>query len=83
MENPGKRVVPRGAVLLRNGEIKICLKNDGARELHELRRAVAGSREYFTVPTDVPVTESKGNGGMEKAARTLSGQYRTLKSHLE
>ena len=26
------------------GEIKICLKSDGARELHELRRAVAGLR---------------------------------------
>ena len=64
-------------------EMKIALKSDGARELHELRRAVAGSRVHPTIPIDVPVKESKGNGGMERAVRTWSGQYRTLKSHLE
>ena len=65
------------------GEIKIALKSDGARELHELRRAVAGSRSAPTIPIDVPTKESKGNGGMERAVRTWAGQYRTLKSHLE
>ena len=65
------------------GEMKIALKSDGARELHELRRAIAASRSHPTVPVDVPVKESKGNGGMERAVRTWSGQYRTIKSHLE
>ena len=32
---------------------------------------------------DVPVKESKANGAMEKSVRTWSGQFRTLKSHLE
>ena len=64
-------------------EMKIALKSDGARELHELRSAVAGSRVHPTIPIDVPVKESKGNGGMERAVRTWSGQYRSLKSHLE
>ena len=65
------------------GEMKISLKSDGARELHDLRRAVAASRSHPTVPIDVPTKESKGNGAMERAVRTWAGQYRTLKSHLE
>ena len=65
------------------GEMKISLKSDGARELHELRRAIAASRSHPTVPIDVPTKESKGNGGMERAVRTWTGQYRTIKSHLE
>ena len=32
---------------------------------------------------DVSVRESKANGGMEKAVRTWSGHFRSLKSHLE
>ena len=32
---------------------------------------------------DVPVRESKANGAMEKSVRTWSGQFRSLKSHLE
>ena len=34
------------------GEMKISLKSDGARELHELRRAVAASRSHPTVPIE-------------------------------
>ena len=55
----------------------------GARELHELRRAIAGTRAYPTVRIDVPVKETKGNGGMEREVRTWAGQYRTSKAHLE
>ena len=65
------------------GELKIVIKCDQARELQELRRAVANSRSAPTVPIDVPVRESKANGAMEKAVRKWSGQFRTLKSHLE
>ena len=35
------------------------------------------------MPIDVPTKESKGNGAMERAVCTWTGQYRTLKSHLE
>ena len=55
------------------GELKIVIKCDQARELQELRRAVANSRAAPTVPIDVPVRESKANGAMEKAVRTWSG----------
>ena len=65
------------------GQLKIAIKCDQARELQELRRAVANSRTVATVPIDVPVRESKANGGMERAVRTWSGQFRTLKSHFE
>ena len=65
------------------GQVKIAIKSDRARELQELRRAIADSREAATVPIDVPARESKANGGMEKAVRTWAGQFRTLKSHFE
>ena len=65
------------------GQLKIAIKCDGAKELQELRRAVANSRESPTVPIDVPARESKANGGMERAVRTWAGQFRTLKSHFE
>ena len=55
------------------GEIEISLKNDGARELQELRRAVAASRSHPTVPIDVPTKASKDNGAMERAVRTWAG----------
>ena len=60
------------------GQVKIAIKSDRARELQELRRAIADSRDAATVPIDVPARESKANGGMEKAVRTWSGQFRTL-----
>ena len=52
------------------GELKIAIKCDQAKELQELRRAVANSRTSPTAPMDVPVRESKANGAMEKAVRT-------------
>ena len=51
--------------------------------MKELRRLVSAKRSQPTVPLDVPVRESKGNGAVEKAVRTWQGQFRTLKSHLE
>ena len=65
------------------GELKIAITRVQAKELQELRRANANSRTLPTVPMDVPVCESKANGGIEKAVRTWSGQFRSLKSHLE
>ena len=51
--------------------------------MQELRRALANSRASPTDPMDVPVRESKANGGIEKAVHTWAGQLRSLKSHLE
>ena len=65
------------------GQLKISIKCDCARELHELRRETGNSREAPTVPIDVPARQSKANGGMERAVRTWAGQFRTLKSHLK
>ena len=65
------------------GGIKISIKCDAAPDLRALRRFVSAKRSSPTVPIDVPARESKANGAMEKAVRTLSGQFRTLKSQLE
>ena len=48
------------------GQLKVAIKCDGAKELQEIRRAVANSRTSPTVPIDVPVRESKANGGGSK-----------------
>ena len=63
--------------------VKIGIKCDAAKELREYRRLVAAKRSKPTIPLDVPVRESKGNGAVEKAVRTWTGQFRTLKCHLE
>ena len=63
--------------------VKIAIKCDGAPELKEIRKLVSAKRSQPTVPLDVPVRESKGNGAVERAVRTWSGQFRTLKSHVE
>ena len=66
-----------------HGELKVAIKCNGARELQDLRRAVANSRTSPTVPMDVPARKSKANGAMEKAVCTWARQLGTLKSHLE
>ena len=65
------------------GGVKVAIKVDGAKDLHELRRLVTARRTAPTVPLDVPTRESKGNGAVERAVRTWEGQFRTLKSQLE
>ena len=63
--------------------VKIAIKIDGAPELKELRRLVSAKRIQPTIPLDVPVRDSNGNGAVERAVRTWTGQFRTIKSHLE
>ena len=63
--------------------IKIAFKSDNARDLVNLRDAVAVARTAPTVPLHAPVRESKANGAMERAVRTWEGQFRTIKSHFE
>ena len=65
------------------GGTRIAIKCDQAPELQKIRREIAARRASATVPLDVPVKESKGNGAVEKAIRTWQGQFRTLKDHLE
>ena len=65
------------------GGTRIAIKCDQAPELQKIRREIAARRTSATVPLDVPVKESKGNGAVEKAIRTWQGQFRTLKDHLE
>ena len=43
---------------------------------------MAARRTTATVPTPVPVRESKGNGAVEKGVKTWQGQFRTLKDNL-
>ena len=63
--------------------VPISMKCDAAPELREIRRQVAAKRTTATVPVDVPVRESKGNGAVEKGVKTWQGQLRTLKVPLE
>ena len=65
------------------GGVKVAIKCDAAPGLRALRRMVSAQRSAPTVPLDVPVRESKGNGAVERAVRTWTGQFRTLKSQLE
>ena len=44
---------------------------------------MAAGRTTATVPIDVPVRESKGNGAVEKGVKTWQGHFRTLKGQLE
>ena len=52
------------------GGTRIAIKCDQAPELQKIRREIAARRTAATVPLDVPVKESKGNGAVEKAIRT-------------
>ena len=52
------------------GGTRIAIKCDQAPELQKLRREIGARRTAPTVPLDVPVKESKGNGAVEKAIRT-------------
>jgi hypothetical protein len=65
------------------GGMRVAIKCDGALELQELRRHVTARRSAPTVPLNVPVRESKGNGAVENAVRRWQGQFRTIKSHVE
>ena len=63
--------------------VKVAIKCDAAPDLKALRRMIGAQRSAPTVPIDVPVRGSKGNGAVEHAVRTWAGQFRTLKSQLE
>ena len=63
--------------------LPISMKCDAAPELKEIRRKVAAKGTTATVPIDVPVGESKGNGAVEKGVKTWQGQFRTIKDHLD
>ena len=63
--------------------VPISMKCDAAPELREIRRQVAARSTTATVPIDVLVRESKGNGAVEKGLMTWQGQFWTLKDHLE
>ena len=65
------------------GGVRIAIKCDQAPELLKFRMQIAARMTAATVPINVPVKESKGNGAVEKAIRTWQGQFRTLKDHLE
>ena len=47
--------------------VRNAIKCGGAPELKEIRKLVSAKRSQPTVPLDVPVRESKGNGAVERA----------------
>ena len=42
-----------------------------------VREAIMLIRDAPTIPLDVAVKKSQSNGGMERAIKTIQGQYRT------
>ena len=63
--------------------VTVSIKCDGALELKDIRKQISMRRTAPTVPIDVAVRESKGNGAVERGVKTWQGQFRTLKSHME
>ena len=64
------------------GKIAISIKCDGEPAIMAVRDAISKKRAAPTIPLDAPVREAQSNGGMERAVKTIQGQYRTLLSHL-
>lgn len=64
------------------GKIAISIKCDGEPAIMAVRDAISKKRVAPTIPLDAPVREAQSNGGMERAVKTIQGQYRTLLSHL-
>ena len=62
---------------------RVAIQIDGAEDLKKLRREITTMRSAPTVPIDVPIKESKGNGAVENAVRTWQGIFRTIKSQVE
>ena len=60
------------------GNVRIAIKCDAELAIRAVRDAVSMRRTAPTTPLDSPVREAQGNGGMERAIKTLQGQYRTL-----
>ena len=58
--------------------IGVAVKNDTEVSIMSVREAIMLIRNAPTTPLDAAVKESQSNGGMERAIKTIQGQYRTI-----
>ena len=65
------------------GHKKVILKSDGEAAITALKDAIKASSNLEMGVEVSPVGDSKANGEIERAVRTVQGQARTLKSALD
>ena len=65
------------------GHKKVILKSDGESSITALKNAIKASSDLEMGVEVSPVGDSKANGEIERAIRTVQGQCRTLKSSLD
>ena len=70
-------------VILFTGHKRIILKSNGESSITALKNAVKGASDLNLGVEVSPVGDSKANGEIERAVRTVQGQARTLKSALD
>ena len=70
-------------MIMFTGHRRLTPKSDGESSRKALKEAVESSSE-FNIGVEVsPVGDSKANGEIERAIKSVQGQIRTLKSALE
>ena len=70
-------------MILFAGHTRLILKSDGESSIKALKEAVNNSSNLSMGVEVSPVGDSKANGEIERAIRTVQGQARTLKSALD
>ena len=70
-------------MILFTGHKRVILKSDGESSIKALKDAVKNSSEFNMGVEVSPVGDSKANGEVERAIKTVQGQVRTLKSALD
>ena len=70
-------------MILFTGHKRVILKSDGESPIKALKEAVKNSSEFNLGVEVSPVGDSKANGEIERAAKTVQGQVRALKSALD
>ena len=70
-------------MILFTGHKRVIFKSDGESSIKALKDAVKGAADFNMGVEVSPVGDSKANGEVEWAIKTVQGQVRTLKSALD
>ena len=70
-------------MIMFTGHKRVILKSDRGAAIKALKEAVKNSPELNFGVEVSPVGDSKANGEVERASKTVQGQVRTLKSALD
>ena len=83
-KGPGEYAVSRLVQdIERLGHRRIVFKSDQEPARLALKEVVTETMGIEVVPEEFPVGESQSNGKVERAARTIKGQIRTMKEALD